>query len=178
MEDTDKARIEILRATGLNVEFNLNTMSWEPYKTIHQTDSVGDTMNKYHMNGLAIKTYQSDLFNNWLKTEWIDGSNGINQITAIDTSSGSFTVDALNLANKVYNYLNRIAVSDGSYRSWLETTWTGSYTERTETPIYCGGSSAEIIFQEVVSRILSNTFSRFFKNSRYISNVSYFSLLL
>ena len=47
--------------------------------------------------------------------------------------------------------LNRIAVSDGSYRSWLETVYTGGYTERTETPIYCGGSSAEIIFQEVVS---------------------------
>ena len=69
LENIDAARIEILRATGLNVEFNLNTMSWEPNKTIHQTDSVGDTMNKYHMNGLAIKTYQSDLFNNWLKTE-------------------------------------------------------------------------------------------------------------
>ena len=25
------------------------------------------------------------------------------------------------------------------------------YSERTETPIYCGGSSAEIVFQEVVS---------------------------
>ena len=47
--------------------------------------------------------------------------------------------------------LNRIAVSDGSYRSWLETVYTGGYTERTETPIYCGGSSAEIVFQEVVS---------------------------
>ena len=47
--------------------------------------------------------------------------------------------------------LNRIAVSDGSYRSWLGTVYTQGYTERTETPIYCGGSSAEIIFQEVVS---------------------------
>jgi hypothetical protein len=61
----------------------------------------------------------------------------------------------LNLANKVYNYLNRIAVSDGSYRAWLETTYTGGYTERTETPIYCGGQSAEIVFQEVVSTAAS-----------------------
>lgn len=101
--------------------------------------------------GLVTKTYQSDLCQNWINTEWLDGDDGINQITAVAVEDGKFTIDALNLANKVYNYLNRIAVSDGSYRSWLETTWTGSYTERTETPIYCGGSSAEIIFQEVIS---------------------------
>lgn len=101
--------------------------------------------------GIVTKTYQSDLCQNWINTEWLDGDDGINQITAVAVEDGKFTIDALNLANKVYNYLNRIAVSDGSYRSWLETTYTGSYTERTETPIYCGGSSAEIVFQEVVS---------------------------
>lgn len=101
--------------------------------------------------GIVTKTYQSDICQNWINTEWLDGDDGINQITAVAVEDGKFTIDALNLANKVYNYLNRIAVSDGSYRSWLETTYTGSYTERTETPIYCGGSSAEIVFQEVVS---------------------------
>jgi hypothetical protein len=101
--------------------------------------------------GLVVKTYQSDICQNWINTEWIDGDDGINQITAVAVEDGKFTIDALNLANKVYNYLNRIAVSDGSYRAWLEVTYTGGYTERTETPIYCGGQSAEIVFQEVVS---------------------------
>ena len=50
--------------------------------------------------GLGLQTYQSDLFNNWLSTEWIDGTNGINAITAIDTSSGSFNIDTLNLDRK------------------------------------------------------------------------------
>lgn len=101
--------------------------------------------------GLVVKTYQSDICQNWINTEWINGDDGINKITAVAVEDGKFTIDALNLANKVYNYLNRIAVSDGSYRAWLETTYTGGYTERTETPIYCGGQSAEIVFQEVVS---------------------------
>ena len=101
--------------------------------------------------GLVTKTYQSDLCQNWINTEWIDGENGINQISAVAVTDGQFTIDSLNLAQKVYNMLNRIAVSDGSYRSWLETVYTGGYTERTETPIYCGGSSAEIVFQEVIS---------------------------
>lgn len=101
--------------------------------------------------GLVVKTYQSDICQNWVNTEWIDGDDGINKITAVAVEDGKFTIDALNLANKVYNYLNRIAVSDGSYRAWLDTTYTGGYTERTETPIYCGGQSAEIVFQEVIS---------------------------
>ena len=30
----------------------------------------------YSQAGLAVKTYLSDRFNNWLNTEWIDGTTG------------------------------------------------------------------------------------------------------
>ena len=105
----------------------------------------------YPMVGLALKTYQSDINTNWVNTEWIDGEAGINTITAIDTSSGSFTLDTLNLAKKVYNMLNRIAVSDGSYNAWIQTIYTSGGLNHVETPIYLGGSSLEIEFQEVVN---------------------------
>ena len=61
--------------------------------------------------GLLLKTYQSDIFNNWIKTEWIDGENGISAITAISMTGDKFTIDQLNLSKKVYDMLNRIAVS-------------------------------------------------------------------
>lgn len=105
----------------------------------------------YPMVGLALKTYQSDINTNWVNTEWIDGESGINAITAIDTSGGSFTLDTLNLAKKVYTMLNRIAVSDGSYNAWIQTVYTSGGLNHVETPIYLGGSSLEIEFQEVVS---------------------------
>lgn len=101
--------------------------------------------------GLALKTYQSDINTNWVNTEWLDGETGINAITAIDTSSGSFTLDTLNLAKKVYTMLNRIAVSDGSYNAWIQTVYTSGGLNHVETPIYLGGSSLEIEFQEVVN---------------------------
>lgn len=101
--------------------------------------------------GLALKTYQSDINTNWVNTEWLDGDSGINTITAIDTSSGSFTLDTLNLAKKVYTMLNRIAVSDGSYNAWIQTVYTSGGLNHVETPIYLGGSSLEIEFQEVVN---------------------------
>ena len=65
----------------------------------------GDTKNNipataFPMVGLVLKTYQSDINTNWVNTEWINGETGINAITAIDTSGGSFTLDTLNLAKK------------------------------------------------------------------------------
>lgn len=105
----------------------------------------------YPMVGLLLKTYQSDINTNWVNTEWIDGETGINAITAIDTSSGSFTLDTLNLAKKVYTMLNRIAVSDGSYNAWIQTVYTSGGLNHIETPLYLGGSSLEIEFQEVIN---------------------------
>ena len=101
--------------------------------------------------GLALKTYNSDLLQNWINTEWIDGVTGINEISAVDVSDGKLTMDAPNLSQKVYNMLNRIAVSGGTYKDWIETVYTTDYYFRAETPIYEGGMSTEIEFSEVTS---------------------------
>ena len=95
------------------------------------------------MGGLCLKTHQSDLFNNWVNKEWVDGDNGINAVTDVDVSNGKLNLDALNLAQKVYNMLNRIAISGGSYKDWIETVYTTDYYFRAETPVYEGGMSTQ-----------------------------------
>ena len=107
------------------------------------------------MGGLCLKTYQSDLFNNWVNKEWVDGDNGINAVTDVDVSDGKLNLDALNLAQKVYNMLNRIAISGGSYKDWIETVYTTDYYFRAETPVYEGGMSTIIDFEAVVSNSAS-----------------------
>lgn len=118
-------------------------------------DVLGQTNGRLNLKdagcGLILKTYQSDIFNNWIKTEWIDGENGISAITAISTTGDKFTIDQLNLSKKVYDMLNRIAVSGGTYQDWVETVYTTDWEMHTETPMYEGGMSSEIEFQEVVS---------------------------
>lgn len=101
--------------------------------------------------GLLLKTYQSDIFTNWINSDWIDGENGISAVTAISTAGDKFTIDQLNLSKKVYDMLNRIAISGGTYQDWVETVYTSTWNMHTETPVYEGGMSAEIEFQEVVS---------------------------
>lgn len=107
------------------------------------------------MGGLCLKTHQSDLYNNWVNKDWVDGDNGINAVTDVDVSQGKLNLDALNLAQKVYNMLNRIAISGGSYKDWIETVYTTDYYFRAETPVYEGGMSTTIDFEAVVSNSAS-----------------------
>lgn len=145
----DETREAIL-ASGRN-QFII-TSSNAPYiADLLVNDSENNPATANPMQGLCLKTYQSDINTNWINTEWLEGDNGINEITAIDTSSGSFTIDQLNLASKVYKMLNRIAVSDGSYNAWIQTVFTAGGLNHIETPLYLGGSSLEIEFQEVIS---------------------------
>lgn len=108
------------------------------------------------MGGLCLKTLQSDIFNNWVNKEWVDGDNGIKAITDVAITDGKLNLDSLNIAQKVYNMLNRIAVSGGSYKDWIETVYTTDYYFRAETPVYEGGMSTIIDFEAVVSNSASS----------------------
>lgn len=164
LEVLDNMREDILSMVKNSEPYTISRNSMLPYRlplTYVYDDQDPDFNHmiyaRYAQEGLAIKTYQSDIFNNWLSTEWIDGENGISAISAVDTSSGSFTMDTLNLAKKVYEMLNRIAVSGGSYDDWLEAVWAHDGFRKAETPIYMGGMAAEIEFQEVVSNTAAET---------------------
>lgn len=157
IEEIDRLREQILATSGDEYYEIKSTDTTTPLflrRLIANEGTEGNIAPAYTKKpqyGLCLKTYNSDLFNNWIRTEAIDGENGVNAITAIDTSSGEFTLDTLNLAKKVYNMLNRIAISGGTYRDWIKTVYTNNYIDRSETPIFEGGMSEEIIFQEVVS---------------------------
>jgi hypothetical protein len=153
LADIDTMREDILQhfsATAFTID---RTSGYTPYSDIIELNTTDRlTSSAYKMEGLACKTYQSDLFNNWISTEWIDGTGGVAEVTAIDTSGGSFTIDELNLANKVYNMLNRIALSGGTYDDWLDAVYTHDRTRTDENPSYQGGLIQELYFQEIVSQ--------------------------
>lgn len=125
---------------------NIDLPNHDRTKTYHSTYAW------YSQAGLAVKTYLSDRFNNWLNTEWIDGTTGgINAITAVDVSDGKLTMDALILQKKIFNMLNRVAITDGTYQAWREATYGIRSAMLPESPIFCGGMQSEIAFDEIVS---------------------------
>lgn len=117
-----------------------------------RTKTYKSSLSWFSQAGLAVKTYLSDRFNNWLNTEWIDGTTGgINSITAVDVSNGKLTMDALILQKKIFNMLNRVAITDGTYQAWREATYGIRSATLPESPIFCGGMQSEIAFDEIVS---------------------------
>jgi hypothetical protein len=154
LDNIDDMRMDILEAVRDTTAFQINSSSQAPYGLGLGFAGPGTYETPYKLSsqeGLGIKTYQSDLFNNWISTEWIDGTNGVNEVTAVSTAGNEFTIDALNLANKVYNMLNRIAISGGSYDDWLDAVYTHERSKSVENPIYHGSLIKELAFEEVVS---------------------------
>lgn len=153
LENLDTIRDKILLTPG-DIVFDIGSKisSVAPFNTLTERFSNNKLKTSAPQFGLCLKTYNSDLYQNWINTEWIEGVDGINEASAVDVTDGTLSMDALNLSQKVYNFLNRIAVSGGTYRDWLETVYTGgNYMERCETPMFEGGVSQEIVFQEVIS---------------------------
>lgn len=160
LENVDKMRELILSIDG-DLQFQISDKSMIPYCwpfKYYDAPDEEEPFKKLRLScsqtqeGLLVKTYQSDIFNNWLNTEWLDGENGINEITSIDTSEGSFTMDTLNLSKKVYDMLNRIAVSGGTYKDWIESVYDSNAYFAAEIPEFMGGMSKELIFTEVISQ--------------------------
>ena len=153
LDNIDNMRMDILEAVRQVTAFEINSSSEAPYGLgLGKSGVKYDTAYcKSSQEGLGIKTYQSDLFNNWISTDWIDGTNGVNEVTAVSTAGNEFTIDALNLANKVYNMLNRIAISGGSYDDWLDAVYTHERAKSVENPVYHGSLIKELAFEEVVS---------------------------
>lgn len=117
-----------------------------------RTKTYTSSLAWFSQAGLAVKTYLSDRYNNWLNTTWIDGTTGgINAITAVDVSDGKLTMDALILQKKIFNMLNRVAITDGTYQAWREATYGIRSATLPESPIFCGGMQSEIAFDEIVS---------------------------
>lgn len=147
---------EAILAAPKTAPFNIGSLNSLPYMaslanaTVNETNTNGNS-SYFNQAGLGIKTYLSDRFNNWLSTEWIDGEGGIADITSVDVSDGMLKMDALILAKKIYDMMNRIAVSDGSYQSWQEVVYDEKALRIAESPMYVGGMSSEVVFDEVVS---------------------------
>ncbi|AXH77594.1 MAG: major capsid protein [Microviridae sp.] len=165
LKEIDEIREEILRVDGGTV-FNVNN-----FGQANNSELIKSTLPKiptsvseaeaaavhqrYSQSGLLVKTYQSDIFNNWLNEETFTGTGGINSVTNIDTSAGYLNIDALELGYKVYKMLNQIAVSGGTYNDWQMAVYNHERWAAPEIPVYLGGLSKELSFSEIFSTATS-----------------------
>lgn len=153
MRESILAKSQSANAWKLNDSAGAPDEALYPWRYILEGEGQANTLQSkmFSQEGLAVKTYLSDLFNNWLDTDWIDGVGGINELTRVDTSEGYFEIDTLNFAEKMYELLNRIVVAGNTYDDYLDAAYTSKRYSRPEIPVYHGGLIKELVFQEVVS---------------------------
>lgn len=154
LENLDTMRYKILQNTGLNNRFWVNNPSDQdlqniaPYSALWRRDVNGFLVARQSLVGLGIKTYQSDILNNWLNTEDIELAT---QAGRVSTTTGSFSMESLLFAEHIWQTMQRVILAGSTYEDWLETVFTEQVPKRLESPIYIGGMSRRIVFEEVVS---------------------------
>lgn len=170
LKNIDKMRNMLLAETEPGTEVVIGTgskYSIKPYAVvippIRSSGPSPNNANFLPMNGLVLKTYQNDILNNWINKEWIDGDgvngegNPISYITRVDTSAGYFTMDTLNVAQKLYNSMIEVAVRNGTIDAWQSAIYNVDGYGLSEIPTYIGGMSGEVVFEEVVSQSETET---------------------
>lgn len=91
----------------------------------------------------------SDLLQNWLNGQYIDQ---ISQQTAVQVDgTGKFTFDNFLMQEKLYNYKNRIAITGGTIAEMMEVIYDVSNRTRPEIPIFEGGMSTELVWDQLLS---------------------------
>ena len=157
LTNIDEMTMDLLTDVRNTGSYDIDSASRTPYSLPLKTENGARCMIGTQ-EGLALKTYQSDKFNNWIDTEWIDGTGGVSEVTRVATDAdGAFTIDALSLANKVYKMLNRINMSGGSYNDWINAVYSHDSVKKTENPVYHGSLIKELAFEEVVSTAETET---------------------
>lgn len=160
LKNIDKMRKDILKHDEDTGRFLISKNSIEPYGQMfkHQ-EYLG---RRYYsltasQEGLLVKTYNSDLFNNWLMTELIDGNRGMNEVARVDTTKGFFTINELLVTQKVFNVLNAVAVTDGTIDGWQLATSGVERMKQVHSPVYRGGLIRELVFSELTSMASTDT---------------------
>lgn len=158
LANIDKMRYELLNHNELGYEFMIgHSGDWDynstddhglPYTSLVLQTNSGISYNAFKLNGLVTKTYQSDMYTSFLSSTYVDE---ITYLTRINTNLGYITQDDLILNEKIYELLNRVLVSNGTYQGWQDAVYGEGAVRQCETPMYIGGMSAEIGFDEVVS---------------------------
>lgn len=158
LSNIDEMRERILAHPNTTPLYIDETEELLPYRAITGTYTDGEgkvqSNSKVNMAGLCVKTYQSDMFNNWLSKAWVDE---VNQLTSVDTSAGFFTMNALSLAEKNYDIMNDIMATGGTSDDWEQAVYGEKTHRRPEIPMYIGGMSAEVMFNQVVSTATSGS---------------------
>nr|WAE43707.1 MAG: major capsid protein [Microviridae sp.] len=149
LTNIDEMRWAILRAAGDYTAFDIQATGLTPYILPNETIAAPNGTYAYQqkLEGLPLKTYMSDLLNNWVDKTTYDN---ITNTTSLSVDA-PISIDAIRLAEKTNKLLQRILVAGGTYNDWLEAVWGKEKIGLPEIPVYIGSLIKELVFTTVLS---------------------------
>lgn len=144
----DRMMMNIMSNVASPSPILIDDTSEMPYSASFKDSGVFKSINGTQ-EGLCLGTYQSDVFNNWLDNTTINALNSKNKIKV--DSNGEFSIDMLQITQKLYNYDMRIGITDGTLDEWRELTYGQKSIGKSLKPVYEGGLTKEILFDQIVS---------------------------
>lgn len=105
-------------------------------------------------DGLMVGTYMSDVFNNWLDSENVGLADTLSAIKVQNVEGQDLIyVNEISLKTKVWELFNAINTMGGSLIDYYDAVYDHDVFMGTYSPIYCGGISKELRFQQILSTV-------------------------
>lgn len=147
-KEIDKMMMKIMSEVETPTAMIIDKNTPYPYGASFRNNNGFYSVNS-SQEGLCLGTYQSDVFNNWLNNATINTLNAKNKVKV--NAEGEFSIDMLNIIQKMYNQDQRIGATDGTLDEWREMTYGQVSKSKSLKPVYEGGLSKEIVFDMIVS---------------------------
>lgn len=149
LENYNEMKMDILSHVKTNAPYVVNAQSIAPFGT-----SLGKVGNRWAklspQEGLAVRTYKSDWFNNWLNTESIEAID--NRSRMMVDAQGGITFNSFLLQEKLFKYLNRIQLAGNSVVDWEEASWGIKSDRKAIMPTFEGAMHVRVNFDPIISQ--------------------------
>lgn len=96
--------------------------------------------------GLFLKTYMPDRMNVILNSDFFNKNVSTVQVS---TAAGSFQVDQLVTAKKLWDSRNKDAMSSGTFKDWVRMHYGVTPKIMDDMPTFCGSVSSDIFFEDI-----------------------------
>ena len=142
---------DFVTAFGDNIPFErLFNMTPTPHAATIEAINFMQTKNSHA--GLLPVTFHDDMFVTRLSSSYVDY---VKQQVVVDTTSGSFSIDSLRMANKLAKFIDKSLFGGTRYGQWLKSHFAVNGMEHLNIPVFLGMDRMSLFFDDVVSQ--SNT---------------------
>lgn len=123
--------------------WNLNPIAEDTVERRNQQNSINSHA------GLMPICYHDDMFVARLNTSYV---NYVKSQVVVDTTSGSFSIDSLRMANKLAKFVDKTILGGTRYGQWLKSHFAVNGMEHLNIPIFLGMDRMSLYFDDVVSQ--------------------------